>query len=77
MEKILENGFWPKSVSGNWTIIPPIIIDEKYVKETLLIRENFDETFKIYSQFLSDLEILAINNISHISDQLDPQENKI
>ena len=72
-----DNGFWPKIISGNWTIIPPIIIDEKYVKETLLIRENFDEVLKNYSKFLKDLEIIAISKIENILNLPDIQTHQI
>ncbi len=77
MKRHKDKGFWPKRISGNWTLIPPIIIDKKYVKETLLVRENFDEIFKNYSKFLKDIEIIAINNIQNVSDRPDFQENQI
>ncbi len=72
-----EHGFWPKRISGNWTIIPPIIIDEKYVRETLLIRDNFDEIFKTYSKLLKGMEIIAINKVENIHDRPDLHSNQI
>ena len=72
-----DSGFWPKDLSGNWTIIPPIIIDEQFVYETLLIRDNFEEVFQNYSKFLKGLEILAFNKIQDINEQLDYQTQQI
>lgn len=72
-----DKGFWPKSLSGNWTIIPPIIIDKKYVKETLLIRDSFENVYKTYSKYIKNLEIIAINNVENKSELLDLQSQQI
>ena len=72
-----DKGFWPKRISGNWTIIPPIIIDKKYVKENLLIRDSFDEVYKAYSKYIKNLEIIAINKVENNTDLLDLQSQQI
>lgn len=64
-----DKGFWPSLMSDSWTILPPIIIDEKYIKETLLIKTNFEEVYKEYSKIIKNLEVVAINEIHHISEE--------
>jgi predicted DNA binding protein len=66
-----DRGFWPSFMSDAWTIIPPIILDAQYVKETLLIKGSFEEIFKEHSKIIRNLEIVAINEVQTISDRSD------
>ncbi|MHA1792838.1 MAG: helix-turn-helix domain-containing protein [Promethearchaeota archaeon] len=62
VESISEMGFFPPEIAkiGSWAIIPPIIIDEKLVKFTLLSDDaRISEIHDLLSTFDPDFQVLA------------------
>ena len=69
-----NKGFWPKIISGNWVINPPIIIDEKFLKITIITRDKFEEVYKKWSQLIDKIEVVAIQNVP---EEFDLQKQQI
>ncbi|MGC9781306.1 MAG: helix-turn-helix domain-containing protein [Candidatus Heimdallarchaeota archaeon] len=72
-----ESGFWPKIISGSWVICPPIIIDEEFIKISIIIKDKFEDIYKKWSKIIDKIEVISINNLHNVPEQLDLQTRQV
>jgi predicted DNA binding protein len=63
MKQDSNTGFWPLLLANNWALIPPIIVDEDYIKLTVLTREeNVNPMFDTLRKQVRDIQLEAVGD---------------
>ncbi len=64
MKQRANQGFWPVLIQGAWGMVPPIQVDQNFIKITIVINETFDPDLMGNIQNLADtVEIISMERV--------------